>query len=89
MNPSGKPHAYAGTEISLYRLIQESLNNVMKHADASHVAIRLTASFPNLILRIEDDGKGFDVRECMAPALKENGWDFGAWRRGSVCCRGK
>jgi signal transduction histidine kinase len=51
-------------EINLYRLIQEGLNNVRKHADARHVTIRLVASYPKLILRIKDDGKGFDV----------NGW---------------
>jgi PAS domain S-box-containing protein len=56
-------------EINLYRLIQEGLNNIRKHADASHVTIRLVASFPNIILRIEDDGKGFEVKERLARAL--------------------
>jgi len=53
------------TKINLYRLIQEALWNVKKHADAGHVVIRLVASHPNIILRIEDDGKGFDVRERL------------------------
>jgi PAS domain S-box-containing protein len=53
------------TKINLYRLIQEGLNNVRKHADARLVTARLIASSPNIILRIEDDGKGFDVRERM------------------------
>ena len=57
------------TEINLYRLIQEALNNVKKHADASCVSIRLVASSPNIILRIEDDGKGFDVNERLTSAL--------------------
>ncbi len=59
------------TEINLYRLIQESLTNVWKHADADSVAIRLVASFPNIILRIEDDGKGFDVENRLISALNE------------------
>ena len=59
------------TEINLYRLIQEGLNNIKKHADASCVNIRLVASSPNIILRIEDDGKGFDVNERLASALGE------------------
>jgi signal transduction histidine kinase len=59
------------TKISLYRLIQESLNNVKKHADASQVTIRLIASFPNIILRIEDNGKGFDVEDRLASAANE------------------
>ena len=49
-------------EINIYRLIQEGLNNIRKHADAHHVKIVLVASYPNIILRIQDDGKGFDVR---------------------------
>jgi len=59
------------TEINLYRLVQEGLNNTRKHADASHVTIRLAAAHPNIILRINDDGKGFDVKERLANALNE------------------
>jgi len=49
------------TEINLYRLIQEGLNNIRKHAEAVHVTVRLVASYPHIILRLEDDGIGFDV----------------------------
>ena len=49
-------------EINIYRLIQEGLNNIRKHADANHVKIVMVASYPNLILRIQDNGKGFDVK---------------------------
>jgi len=59
------------TEINLYRLIQEALNNIRKHADASQVAIRLISSFPAIILRIEDDGRGFDIKERLVTALTE------------------
>jgi PAS domain S-box-containing protein len=59
------------TEINLYRLIQESLTNIKKHADADHVTIRLVAAFPNIILRIKDNGKGFDVQRRLATITKE------------------
>ncbi|MEJ2284973.1 MAG: PAS domain S-box protein [Desulfobacterales bacterium] len=59
------------TEIHLYRLIQEGLNNINRHADAAQSAIRLLAAFPNIILRIEDDGRGFDVKERLALAQQE------------------
>ncbi len=59
------------TEINLYRLIQEALNNVKKHSCANLVTIRLVASFPDIILRIEDDGKGFDLEERIIEALHE------------------
>ena len=59
------------TAINLYRLIQEALNNIRMHAEADHVIVRLVASSPNIILRIEDNGKGFDVERRLAKALKE------------------
>jgi signal transduction histidine kinase len=59
------------TEIALYRLVQEGLTNIGKHADASHITIRLSGSFPHIILRIEDNGKGFDLQTRIFEALKE------------------
>ena len=59
------------TEINLYRLVQEGLNNIMKHADAKRITIKLVASFPKIILRIEDDGKGFDIKNRLAEAPSE------------------
>ncbi len=59
------------TEINLYRLIQEGLSNIRKHADANHVIIRLIASFPTIILRIEDNGKGFEVKQRLVTAQNE------------------
>jgi signal transduction histidine kinase len=59
------------TEINLYRLIQEGLNNVMKHAEARRVSIKLVASFPKIILRIVDDGKGFDIKNRLQEAASE------------------
>ena len=59
------------TEINLYRLIQEALRNIKKHADASRVTLKMVASFPYIILRIEDDGKGFDIKDRMVSAIKE------------------
>ena len=49
------------TEMNLYRLIQEGLNNIRKHAAADEAIVKLIGTYPNIILRIEDDGKGFDV----------------------------
>jgi len=49
-------------EINIYRLIQEGLNNIRKHANSNRVKIILIASYPNILLRIQDDGKGFDVK---------------------------
>jgi len=51
------------TRINLYRMIQEGLNNILKHAGATRAAVKLTAAYPHIILRIEDNGKGFDVEK--------------------------
>jgi signal transduction histidine kinase len=56
------------TQINIYRLIQEALNNVRKHARASRVTIRLLGSYPNLLVRIDDDGRGADLDECLSHA---------------------
>jgi len=49
------------TEIIIYRIIQELLNNVIKHADAKNVLIQLVREEEHFSLTVEDDGKGFDV----------------------------
>jgi two-component system sensor histidine kinase UhpB len=46
-------------ELAVYRIAQESLTNVARHADASHVTIALEAGHDSIVLRIADDGRGF------------------------------
>ncbi|MBW2431724.1 MAG: PAS domain S-box protein [Deltaproteobacteria bacterium] len=58
-------------EMNLYRLIQEGLNNIRKHAAANQATVKLVGTYPNIILRIEDDGKGFDVEERARTAGSE------------------
>ena len=48
------------TEINLYRIAQESLQNIRKHSEATKVSVRLIASSPHILLRIHDNGKGFN-----------------------------
>jgi signal transduction histidine kinase len=50
-------------EIALYRIVQESLTNVVKHARARHVSILLARRDGGVKVVIEDDGLGFDVAE--------------------------
>ncbi len=59
------------TEINLYRLVQEGLNNIRKHADAADAFVKLVAASPNIILRIEDNGQGFDVARRLEAATNE------------------
>jgi PAS domain S-box-containing protein len=57
--------------INLYRIVQEALNNIRKHAEATSVTIKLIASFPEIMLRIEDNGKGFDLASRTDAASSE------------------
>ena len=57
--------------INCYRIIQEALNNIKKHAKANRVEIRLLESFPVIILRIKDDGIGFDVAARAVEVVSE------------------
>jgi signal transduction histidine kinase len=45
---------------ALYRIAQEALHNIVKHARASLVVLRLTEQANEIILEVRDDGKGFD-----------------------------
>jgi PAS domain S-box-containing protein len=58
--------------INLYRIVQESLNNVWKHADAKRVLVNLIATPPDIRLQIEDDGQGFDVHPRESVLAGEN-----------------
>jgi two-component system, NarL family, sensor kinase len=49
-------------ETVLYRVIQESVNNVIKHADASHLDISIIKDTDGIAVTIEDNGKGFLVQ---------------------------
>jgi two-component system sensor histidine kinase UhpB len=48
------------TEISAFRIIQEALTNVARHAGAADVDVEVWADDPRLVLRVEDEGSGFD-----------------------------
>ena len=48
------------TETNIYRIVQEALNNVLKHADAKQVSVLLHNRKDHIVLIVEDDGRGFD-----------------------------
>jgi signal transduction histidine kinase len=71
--------------IALYRIAQEALNNVAKHAAASYVIVELELESEQVVLCIDDDGRGFDSEtvprlgfgvRTMADRAKEIGATF-------------
>ena len=57
--------------INVFRLLQEALNNIKKHAEADHLEIKMLSSHPNIIIRIEDNGKGCEIESRKTEALHE------------------
>lgn len=60
------------TEIILYRIIQELLNNVIKHAEAKQALVQLMREVDKFSLTVEDDGKGFDINNQPSGAGLQN-----------------
>jgi two-component system sensor histidine kinase DegS len=59
---AGEPHRLpAEVEISLFRIMQEALQNVSAHAAARRVTVRVTFELQALSLTVRDDGRGFDL----------------------------
>lgn len=53
-------HLPENKKLALFRIVQEQLNNVIKHAEAATVLVKLRCSGTHINLSIKDDGKGFD-----------------------------
>jgi two-component system, NarL family, sensor histidine kinase UhpB len=47
-------------KVAIYRIIQEQLSNILKHAQATHVHIQLQLQIPKVHISIQDDGVGFN-----------------------------
>jgi signal transduction histidine kinase len=71
-------------EEGLYRIAQEALNNVLKHARAKHVTITLAQDKDMVSLEVVDDGVGFDpVEACEAGCLGVHGMQERAQEMGA------
>ncbi len=63
----------AGLELAAYRLIQEALTNVRKHAPTSHVQVRLGYTPDRLRIEVSDDGGSSGATAVAAPDATEPG----------------
>ncbi len=57
-------------EVTLFRVAQEAISNIARHAEARNVIVALERSSGEMELRFEDDGVGFDDREVMGSDRK-------------------
>lgn len=60
-------------ETNLYRIAQEALNNVAKHSEATDVEILLEPRGDEVVLIVEDNGRGFAAEQMASPARREIG----------------
>jgi two-component system sensor histidine kinase DegS len=61
------------SEVTVFRVIQELLTNVNKHAHATHVQVSLDFQTDTIAASVEDDGSGFDVNEVQASTQQRKG----------------
>lgn len=54
-------------ELVIFRIVQELLNNIVKHAEATSVHISMDYQINKLLLTVEDNGKGFDIEKQLSP----------------------
>ena len=68
-------------EATIFRFIQEALNNVAKHANAHEARVLLDISDNTLQIVIEDDGDGFHVSETLADESKRRNMGIASMRQ--------
>ena len=80
------PRPASEVEVALFRIAQEALTNVAKHAGASRARVALSSSAGRVTLVIEDDGRGIDVAAANDPA--ESSWGMAVMRERAVAVGG-
>jgi two-component system, NarL family, sensor histidine kinase DegS len=73
---SGFPHYSIQQKLALYRILQEALLNIRKHANAQNVTISMLNNKKDFTLVIADDGQGFDLAEVKARPIDKGGAGF-------------
>jgi len=68
------------TEINLFRVVQEALGNIRRHSEATEAVVKIVESHPHIIVRVEDNGVGFDVDSGLAAAMEEKRMGLGGMR---------
>lgn len=77
----GERRFHAMLEIAVFRVIQEALNNAVRHADASRITVRISADARVLRGEIQDDGRGMSPRDAgLASGVGRGGLGLGSMR---------
>jgi signal transduction histidine kinase len=72
--PHGTPRLPYNAEAVTFAIVQEAVNNVLKHAHASNCWIELQERGGHLVVSVRDDGVGFDVRNVSEDYQRRGSW---------------
>jgi signal transduction histidine kinase len=64
-SPEGLPRLPNRIEVSLFRIAQEAITNLIKHAKARHASVIVLRQIRDITMLVEDDGQGFDMPEVQ------------------------
>ncbi len=65
-------------QIMIYRVVQEALTNIGKHAYPEHVKVKVTKEDQQVVFSIEDDGRGFSTEELLGGNTGQKGMGLAA-----------
>jgi signal transduction histidine kinase len=85
--PDVRPMIRARCESALFRIVQESLTNVLKHAHATEVIITVDVNNAKLHLSIEDNGQGFDQNQFRETG-SQRGWGLATMSERALAVNG-
>ena len=75
-------------QINIYRMFQESLTNVVKHAGASLVSVNVTREDGRVSFMIRDDGRGFNLKQVMSGKVAKKSLGLTAMNERALMARG-
>jgi two-component system sensor histidine kinase UhpB len=78
-----EPRLPGARETAVFRIVQEALNNISKHAQAARVLVRVETYPEEILIQVEDDGIGFDLSQIP------RGWGLNIMRERAVAVGGE
>jgi PAS domain S-box-containing protein len=77
------------SKVVIYRVLQEAMNNVAKHSDATQVRLRLAKSGNRIEFSVADNGRGFDPEEKFSESTTVSGFGLEGMRDRTILCGGR
>ncbi|MFI5272697.1 MAG: histidine kinase [Ktedonobacterales bacterium] len=84
--PDRMPH---NVEVTVFAIVQEAVNNVLKHARAHSCAIEVRETADKLVTTVRDDGTGFDIKQVEAEYETRGSWGLVSMLERAALVEGK